>query len=713
MSELLISQEEYLEISNTNRGFIAEIFGSIRQNELTGIASGMSNPTDAFVRAYYLLYNAVCITSRMMTIDWNVADSLIAQMSAFDTYLGDTISGGSTADHYFCDNIWNASHVYDVDLEFTEVPADMLSNTYVVDWKISSVNIHTLDNIFTGLSSLERNIYNYRASLEEFSRIECIEGELADALRSYFIEVHGALMNALADVVRTLYANLSAYCVSYSTNFMDSFYYLEQEELERNVSSLGAAVNVLDDVYPDIAYTLRSARSELTPVAGARYIPQSLSESYRNTLESSLSNSISTIQYLRDLVDGIESTGSSLAYAAERNATSYLGALSHISSLGGYRLLEYQSGSIFDPAQSSDSPYAQVCIDLGEIDMEGVAEVTNEDAYWLTGCVDEDGNFDSSYADGLTTYLIDNGVDPDSISDGTFESLADVIHQLREAGYDDGAIAAMINNDLQGTVDMLNEYASANGKDQESMINGLILSDIQSWSDYSEYSDVFAQIAMDNLSEEELADLMNFIHADEVTQLSYSASERAHYLALLASAGEGYQEYNYNGEPGDGNQTFVGDYYNKPGVPWCAMYTTWCMSVCGYLNDGSSIISGVTSDNAIANGWASVSNIRSDFISEGSYHQRSSGYVPAVGDAVIFGGGSHIGIVIGVDTENGIVYTSEGNSSDQVSVRRYSLDNSNISGYCSLGGTEQDVRLVPEEDLVENTDTDESLGRIE
>lgn len=695
MSELLISQEEYLEISNTNRGFIAEIFGSIRQNELTGIASGMSNPTDAFVRAYYLLYNAVCITSRMMTIDWNVADSLIAQMSAFDTYLGDTISGGSTADHYFCDNIWNASHVYDVDLEFTEVPADMLSNTYVVDWKISSVNIHTLDNIFTGLSSLERNINNYRASLEEFSRIECIEGELADALRSYFIEVHGALMNALADVVRTLYANLSAYCVSYSTNFTDSFYYLEQEELERNVSSLGAAVNVLDDVYPDIAYTLRSARSELTPVAGARYIPQSLSESYRNTLESSLSNSISTIQYLRDLVDGIESTGSSLAYAAERNATSYLSALSHISSLGGYRLLEYQSGSIFDPAQSSDSPYAQVCIDLGEIDMEGVAEVTNEDAYWLTGCVDEDGNFDSSYADGLTTYLIDNGVDPDSISDGTFESLADVIHQLREAGYDDGTIAAMINNDLQGTVDMLNEYASAGDEDRNALINGLLVSEIRSWSDYSDYSDIYAQTVVDNLSEEDLVDLMNFISADDVTRASYSASERAHYLALLALAGAGYHEYNYNGEPGTGDLTFVGDFYGKQGVFWCAMYTTWCLSVCGYLDEDFSVVPGATSDNAISRGWADASIIQDEFRRNGTYHEQGSDYTPAVGDVVILHNSGHVGIVIGVDTENGYIYTAEGNASQQVSLNRFPMDSGSITGYCSTGGSEQiaDVAL--------------------
>ncbi len=64
-----------------------------------------------------------------------------------------------------------------------------------------------------------------------------------------------------------------------------------------------------------------------------------------------------------------------------------------------------------------------------------------------------------------------------------------------------------------------------------------------------------------------------------------------------------------------------------------------------------------------------------------------------------------------MDTENGIVYTSEGNSDNQVHVRNYPLDDSYISGYCSLGGTEQDVRLVSEEYLYHGEEG-EDLGEI-
>ena len=695
MSELLISEEEYLAISSNNRELIAGIFGSIRQSGLAGVTNGLSNPTDAFIRAYSLVYNAVCTTARMMTVDWNVADSLIDQMRVFDNYLGSSISEDSTYSYYFCDNIWNAAHVSDTGLEFTLIPDESLPDSYVTDWRVASVNIHTMEDILPSLNDLERNIYIYRASLEEFSRIDCISGELADALKSYFVEVHGALLNGLADVVRTLYANLSSYCVSYNANFTESFYYFDREELDRNISSLEAAVNIINDTYPDIVNTFDTARVGLTPVSGVRFVPQRVSVSDRNDLSSALSCSFSTIRSLFELIDNNEDTGASLGSETESNVNSYLSALSHISTMGGYRLLGYQSGALFDTTRDGDDPYYLMGNDLMSIDTEGVAEVTTEDSYWLVGCVDEDGNFDESYADGLTTYLIDQGVDPDSISDGTFESLADVIHQLREAGYDDGTIAAMINNDLQGTVDMLNEYASAGDEDRNALINGLLVSEIRSWSDYSDYSDIYAQTVVDNLSEEDLVDLMNFISADDVTRASYSASERAHYLALLALAGAGYHEYNYNGEPGTGDLTFVGDFYGKQGVFWCAMYTTWCLSVCGYLDEDFSVVPGATSDNAISRGWADASIIQDEFRRNGTYHEQGSDYTPAVGDVVILHNSGHVGIVIGVDTENGYIYTAEGNASQQVSLNRFPMDSGSITGYCSTGGSEQiaDVAL--------------------
>ena len=68
------------------------------------------------------------------------------------------------------------------------------------------------------------------------------------------------------------------------------------------------------------------------------------------------------------------------------------------------------------------------------------------------------------------------------------------------------------------------------------------------------------------------------------------------------------------------------------------------------------------------------------------YYARSSGYVPKPGDIIFFGSSSHVGIVESVtgSGSSAIVNTIEGNTSDAVKRRSYSISSSYILGYGSV-----------------------------
>ena len=108
-------------------------------------------------------------------------------------------------------------------------------------------------------------------------------------------------------------------------------------------------------------------------------------------------------------------------------------------------------------------------------------------------------------------------------------------------------------------------------------------------------------------------------------------------------------------------------------VEWCCIFVSWCADQCGYLNSGLVPKYSVVDDGA---NW---------FRQKNQWLPGSA--TPSPGNIIFFdwaydgldGKGDHTGIVEKV--ENGIVYTIEGNSSDQVSRRQYSVGNREILGY--------------------------------
>lgn len=109
-------------------------------------------------------------------------------------------------------------------------------------------------------------------------------------------------------------------------------------------------------------------------------------------------------------------------------------------------------------------------------------------------------------------------------------------------------------------------------------------------------------------------------------------------------------------------------------VEWCACFVSWCADQCGYIDSGiipkfSGCVEGVS--------W---------FQSNGQWQDRS--YEPQAGDIIFFdwddengqdGSADHVGIV--QRTENGIVYTVEGNSGDACRERQYAVGYYEILGY--------------------------------
>lgn len=109
-------------------------------------------------------------------------------------------------------------------------------------------------------------------------------------------------------------------------------------------------------------------------------------------------------------------------------------------------------------------------------------------------------------------------------------------------------------------------------------------------------------------------------------------------------------------------------FVNGSSTPWCACFVSWCANERGYIDEGLFPKSG------------SVAAYKSFYQSRGLYRD-AHGYVPKQGDLIIFGNNAHIGIV--QYTEGGRVITIEGNASDAVHTRSYSLTNPRITGYCT------------------------------
>lgn len=133
-----------------------------------------------------------------------------------------------------------------------------------------------------------------------------------------------------------------------------------------------------------------------------------------------------------------------------------------------------------------------------------------------------------------------------------------------------------------------------------------------------------------------------------------------HLLLQKALSEEGYRE-------GTNNDTKFGTWYGLPNQAWCAMFVSWCSNQVGISTD-------------IIPKYASVS-IGMDWFKTRGLFQYKENYVPKAGDLIFFksDGASHTGIVISCDGTT--VYTIEGNTSDMVAKRSYTLLYSKITGY--------------------------------
>ncbi|WP_338627740.1 peptidoglycan-binding protein (plasmid) [Clostridium baratii] len=136
------------------------------------------------------------------------------------------------------------------------------------------------------------------------------------------------------------------------------------------------------------------------------------------------------------------------------------------------------------------------------------------------------------------------------------------------------------------------------------------------------------------------------------------------------------------------NMTPYGAWFGMNGVPWCAIFVSWCANQAGILG-------------SIVPRYSYCADAVNWYRSKGRYRTRQSGYTPKAGDVIFFYDASkeapfcHTGIVTGY--ENGEVITTEGNKDQAVRHNlRYSHDYWKIHGYGDNGGIKYTQKEIGE-----------------
>lgn len=187
--------------------------------------------------------------------------------------------------------------------------------------------------------------------------------------------------------------------------------------------------------------------------------------------------------------------------------------------------------------------------------------------------------------------------------------------------------------------------------------------------------------------------------------MSYTAKE----LLKIAAAEIGYKEKESNSQldnpsanEGDANYTkyardlHAAGYYqaSKQGFAWCDMFVDWCfLQLCGSRAKAEEITCQTGLYGAGCE-WSAK-----------YYKQQGRFYTtdPQPGDQIFFNNYAHTGIVEKI--ENGVITTIEGNTSNKVARRTYSVVSSRIDGY---GRPKFDV-----ENSVESVETPEAAAAPE
>ena len=116
------------------------------------------------------------------------------------------------------------------------------------------------------------------------------------------------------------------------------------------------------------------------------------------------------------------------------------------------------------------------------------------------------------------------------------------------------------------------------------------------------------------------------------------------------------------------NDWYYGRHVSGGSYPWCAVFVSWCVNQAGI-------------STSIIPKTASVSVLYSFFMREKLFQAKGNGYIPKAGDVLIqkSGGASHTGLVYAADSN--YFYTIEGNAGDAVRKRKYSYDDSKLTGF--------------------------------
>ncbi len=162
------------------------------------------------------------------------------------------------------------------------------------------------------------------------------------------------------------------------------------------------------------------------------------------------------------------------------------------------------------------------------------------------------------------------------------------------------------------------------------------------------------------------------IWADDViaiakSQLGYTESSKNFIMSEDGKSRKGYTRY--------------GAWFGNAYGDWCAMFASFCLYYAGVPTDQFPEMAGVVA-------WIETLNGMGRYAASG-------GYAPKPADLVFFdengnGGADHVGIV--EKTEDGILYTIEGNSGNAVAERSYSLADGKILGYGILPQQEEKAK---------------------
>ena len=187
--------------------------------------------------------------------------------------------------------------------------------------------------------------------------------------------------------------------------------------------------------------------------------------------------------------------------------------------------------------------------------------------------------------------------------------------------------------------------------------------------------------------------------------MEYTAKE----LLAIAAAEIGYKEKETNSQhdnptanAGDGNYTkyardlAAAGYYqaSKQGFAWCDMFVDWCfLKLCGSKAKAEDMIC-QTGPYGAGCEWSAKY-----YRDQGRFFTSD----PKPGDQIFFNDYAHTGIVEKI--VNGVITTIEGNTSNMVARRTYSVGSSAIDGY---GRPKYDV-----ENSVESVETPEAAAELE